>query len=83
MPGVIGVLQALEAIKVLLDHNGTLGSRLLLFDGTETQFRNIKLRAKNSNCAVCGSSPTITKLIDYVEFCGSSPNDKVRIFFKY
>ncbi|XP_075238477.1 adenylyltransferase and sulfurtransferase MOCS3-like [Lycorma delicatula] len=76
VPGVIGVLQALEAIKVLLGHNGTLGSRLLLFDGSDTQFRNVKLRSKNGDCVVCGTSPTITELIDYVEFCGSSPNDK-------
>ncbi|XP_075215219.1 adenylyltransferase and sulfurtransferase MOCS3-like [Lycorma delicatula] len=53
-----------------------LGPRLLLFDGSYTQFRNVKLQSKNGDCVVCGTSPTITELIDYVEFCGSSPNDK-------
>ncbi|XP_022189805.2 adenylyltransferase and sulfurtransferase MOCS3 [Nilaparvata lugens] len=76
VPGVIGVLQALEAIKVLLGQTGTLDSRLLLFDASESTFRNVKLRKKDANCAVCGQSPTITQLIDYVQFCGSSPNDK-------
>ncbi|RZF44681.1 hypothetical protein LSTR_LSTR000633 [Laodelphax striatellus] len=76
VPGVIGVLQALEAIKVLLGQSGTLDSRLLLFDASESVFRNVKLRKKNANCSVCGENPTITQLIDYVQFCGSSPNDK-------
>lgn len=55
---------------------GVLSQRLLLFDGTESIFRNIRLRSKNNNCQVCSSSPSITKLQDYEEFCGSKANDK-------
>ncbi|KAG7201651.1 hypothetical protein KM043_004381 [Ampulex compressa] len=74
--GTIGVLQALEAIKVILNMPHVLSGKLLLFDGLETKFRTISLRPKNPNCVVCGESPTITKLIDYEQFCGAKANDK-------
>lgn len=74
--GTIGVLQALEALKIILDLPGILSAQLLLFDGLETRFRNIRLRAKDANCAVCGERPTIYKLIDYEQFCGAKANDK-------
>lgn len=74
--GTIGVLQALEALKIILDLPCVLSGQLLLFDGLETKFRNISLRAKNVNCAVCGEHPTIHKLIDYEEFCGAKATDK-------
>ncbi|KAF5301485.1 hypothetical protein FQR65_LT08788 [Abscondita terminalis] len=77
VPGVIGVLQALETIKILSNLSGVLTGRLLLFDGSDSIFRNVKLRNKNPNCAVCGSNPTITELIDYEEFCGAKAHDKV------
>lgn len=78
VPGVIGVLQALETIKIIIGLSGVLSSRMLVFDGTSSVFRNIKLRGKSKLCEVCGPSPTITKLIDYEQFCGSPANDKVR-----
>ncbi|KOC68384.1 Adenylyltransferase and sulfurtransferase MOCS3 [Habropoda laboriosa] len=74
--GTIGVLQALEALKIVLNVPYVLSGQLLLFDGLETKFRNISLRAKNANCAVCGEHPTIHKLIDYEQFCGAKANDK-------
>ena len=74
--GTIGVLQALEALKILLNLPHVLSGQLLLFDGLETKFRNIKLRAKNVNCIICGEHPILQKLIDYEQFCGSKANDK-------
>ncbi|XP_043595467.1 adenylyltransferase and sulfurtransferase MOCS3 isoform X1 [Bombus pyrosoma] len=74
--GTIGVLQALEALKIVLDLPHVLSGQLLLFDGLETKFRKINLRAKNINCAVCGEHPTLHKLIDYEQFCGAKANDK-------
>lgn len=53
-----------------------LSGQLLLFDGLETKFRNIKLRARNINCVACGEYPTIQELIDYEQFCGAKANDK-------
>ncbi len=75
--GVIGSLQALEAIKILLGKSDDcLKGRLLLFDALSTTFRTIKLRGKQKNCNVCGEHPTVTKLIDYEEFCGMAAMDK-------
>lgn len=74
--GTIGVLQALEAMKIILDMPILLSGKLLLFDGIDTDFRIIKLRSKNPSCAVCSESPTIEKLIDYEQFCGAKANDK-------
>ncbi|XP_034944569.1 adenylyltransferase and sulfurtransferase MOCS3 [Chelonus insularis] len=74
--GTIGVLQALEVIKIILNISGVLSERLVLFDGMEAAFRTIKLRPKNPNCAICGNNPMITELIDYEQFCKSRANDK-------
>lgn len=74
--GVIGTLQALEAIKIILQIEKTLSGRLLLFDATQTTFRNIRLRGKQEMCAVCSNQPTITGLIDYEQFCGMRASDK-------
>lgn len=74
--GTIGLLQALEAVKIVLGMPGVLAGRLLLFDGTETLFRNVKLRSRNPACSICGDNPSIDKLIDYEEFCGAKANDK-------
>ena len=52
-------------------------SKLLLFDGFTGTFRHIKLRERDPKCPVCGDDPTIKQLIDYEQFCGSKPNDKV------
>lgn len=76
VPGVIGTLQALEAIKLVLSLDGVLSGRLLLFDGSQAAFRTVKLRGKRENCDVCSAKPTITKLIDYEQFCGMKASDK-------
>lgn len=76
VPGVIGTLQALEAIKLVLSLEGVLSGRLLLFDGTQTTFRTVKLRGKRENCDICSEAPSITKLIDYEQFCGMKASDK-------
>lgn len=72
LPGIIGSIQATEAIKVLLGLGNVLVDRLLLFDALAMQFREMKLR-KNPSCPVCGEHPAITQLIDYEEFCGVAP----------
>jgi len=69
VPGVIGSLQALEAIKLVTGAGVPLIGRLLLFDGMKLQFREITL-AKDPDCVVCGAHPTVTQLIDYEAFCG-------------
>jgi len=69
LPGVIGSLQALEAIKLVTGAGETLVGRLLLVDGLRLQFREIAL-SKDPDCPVCGEHPTVKELIDYEEFCG-------------
>jgi sulfur-carrier protein adenylyltransferase/sulfurtransferase len=68
LPGIVGSLQANEAIKLLLGIGDPLVGRLLLFDALATEFNEVKLR-KDASCPVCGEHPTITEYIDYVEFC--------------
>jgi adenylyltransferase/sulfurtransferase len=68
LPGIIGSLQALEAIKLILGRGDTLVGRLALFDALTFQWRELKLR-RNADCPVCGDHPTVTALIDYDEFC--------------
>ena len=69
LPGLVGVIQATEAIKLILGKGDPLIGRLLLVDALGMKFRELKLR-KNPDCPACGKNPTITKLIDYEEFCG-------------
>lgn len=69
LPGIVGTIQANEAIKVILGTEGILLNRLLLFDAWNMKFRELKLR-KNPDCPLCGDNPTITELIDYEVFCG-------------
>ncbi|KAF9377441.1 Molybdenum cofactor synthesis protein 3 [Podila verticillata] len=77
VPGIIGCLQALEAIKIATHMNDQDPPSMTIFSAnSSTMFRTIKLRKKKSECIMCGDSPTITKLIDYVRFCGSSATDK-------
>ncbi|XP_049849768.1 sulfur carrier protein adenylyltransferase-like isoform X1 [Schistocerca gregaria] len=71
VPGIIGCIQALEAIKVLICGQ-TLSGRMLYLDANTSVFREFKLRARNSNCSVCGDRPRITKLFNY-ESCSPSP----------
>ena len=70
LPGVIGTLQANEAIKLLLGIGEPLIGRYLLFDALETEFREVKLR-RDPECPVCGDNPTLTEYIDYEGFCAS------------
>jgi len=68
LPGIIGTLQATEAIKVLLGIGKTLSGRLLVFDALGTKFRTLKLR-KDPHCRVCSKRPEDIELIDYEQFC--------------
>jgi sulfur-carrier protein adenylyltransferase/sulfurtransferase len=69
LPGLVGVIQATETIKLILGQGDPLIGRLLLVDALGMKFRELKLR-KNPDCPACGKNRTITKLIDYEEFCG-------------
>src|SRR6201987_4239334 len=75
LPGVIGVIQATEVIKLILGKGSPLIGRLMLVDALNMRFRELKLR-KNPECPVCGENPTITQLIDYDHFCGIMPEAK-------
>jgi adenylyltransferase/sulfurtransferase len=72
LPGLVGVIQATEAIKLILGKGDSLIGRLLLVDALNMRFRELKLR-KNPECPVCGPNPTVTQLIDYDQFCGIVP----------
>jgi sulfur-carrier protein adenylyltransferase/sulfurtransferase len=76
LPGLLGVIQATETIKLILGIGEPLIGRLLLVDALGMSFRTLKLR-KNSECPVCGPNPTVTELIDYDQFCGIEPPSKV------
>ena len=69
LPGLIGVVQATETVKLILGVGKPLIGRLLLYDALEMTFREMKVR-KNPKCPICGPNPTIHALIDYQEFCG-------------
>lgn len=75
LPGLVGVIQATETIKLILGKGEPLIGRLLLVDALNMRFRELKLR-KNPECPVCGANPTVTKLIDYEQFCGIAPATK-------
>ncbi len=77
LPGVIGTIQATEAIKLLTGIGEPLIGRLLLYDALAMRFRELKLR-RNPDCPVCGDHPTVTELIDYQQFCGISPEEAHR-----
>ncbi len=69
LPGIVGALQAEEAVKLILGIGEPLIGRLMLIDTLRTDFRIVKIR-RNPNCPVCGDNPTVRELIDYEEFCG-------------
>jgi len=75
LPGLVGLIQATEAIKLILGIGEPLIGRLLLVDALGMHFRELKLR-KNPDCVVCGKNPSVTKLIDYEEFCGLRGQEK-------
>jgi adenylyltransferase/sulfurtransferase len=68
LPGLLGVLQATETVKLILGTGEPLVGRLLLVDALSMRFRELALR-KNPDCVVCGNNPTVTKLVDYESFC--------------
>ena len=78
LPGVIGVIQGIETIKLLLGLGDPLIGRLLLFDALAMSFRELKLR-KDPACPLCGEHPTIRELIDYEAFCGLSPVEQAGV----
>jgi adenylyltransferase/sulfurtransferase len=78
LPGLIGLVQATEAVKLILGSGEPLIGRLLLYDALAMRFRELKLR-RNIECPVCGDHPTITKLIDYQEFCGIPHQEPVPV----
>jgi adenylyltransferase/sulfurtransferase len=69
LPGLIGCIQATEAIKLLLGNGSPLVGRLLLYDALQMKFQEFKVR-RNPKCPMCGDKPTVSKLIDYEQFCG-------------
>src|SRR5882724_7493483 len=69
LPGIIGTIQATEILKLALSKGSSLIGRLLLFNALDMKFRELKLR-RDPECPLCGENPTITKLIDYEQFCG-------------
>jgi sulfur-carrier protein adenylyltransferase/sulfurtransferase len=75
LPGVIGVMQGIEAIKLILGIGEPLIGRLVLFDALAMRFRELKLR-KDPACPICGEHPTVRELIDYEEFCGLVSADR-------
>jgi adenylyltransferase/sulfurtransferase len=72
LPGIIGTIQAAEAIKIVLGIGETLAGRLLILDALTMTFRTLRLR-RDPACPVCGDHPTVTALIDYQQFCGLTP----------
>lgn len=70
LPGVIGVIQATEALKYIIGKGKLLNGRLLLYNALDMTFREVKI-PKDPDCPICGKNPTIKKLIDYEEFCNS------------
>jgi adenylyltransferase/sulfurtransferase len=72
LPGIIGLIQATEILKLILGKGTSLLNRLLLYNALDMQFRELKLR-RDPECPLCGEHPTITQLIDYQAFCGAPP----------
>lgn len=72
LPGMVGMIQATEAIKLILGIGEPLIGRFVIYDALKMKFRELKLR-KDPDCPVCGTNPTVTELIDYEQFCGVAP----------
>jgi adenylyltransferase/sulfurtransferase len=72
LPGIIGVIQATETVKLIMGIGEPLIGRFLIYDALRMKFRELKLR-KDPDCPVCGTHPTVTQLIDYEQFCGIVP----------
>ncbi len=78
LPGLVGMIQATEVIKLILGNGTPLVGRLLLVDALAMRFRELKLR-RNPECPVCGPNPTVKELIDYEQFCGIEPKPKEEV----
>ncbi len=76
LPGIMGSLQAMEAIKILLDTGKPPLGKLLHYDALQTTFREFNLR-RDPECPLCGENPTVTELIDYDQFCGIPNQDNM------
>jgi molybdopterin/thiamine biosynthesis adenylyltransferase len=74
LPGIIGSIQAVEAIKLVLGVGESLAGRLVLYDALRNEFTTVKLRW-DPDCPVCGKHPSVTELIDYEAFCGLAPGE--------
>lgn len=72
LPGIIGLIEATETVKLILGIGNSLAGQLMVFDAMEMEFTKVKLR-RNPDCPVCGEHPTITTFINYGEFCGLKP----------
>ena len=81
LPGIVGSIQAVEAIKQIIGQGDPLVGRLLIFDALAMEFSEVKLR-RDPNCPVCGDHPTIHELIDYEQFCGVAPREAVGVSFR-
>ena len=77
LPGVIGVIQATEAVKLIIKKGEPLIGRLMLYDALKMDFREVKFK-RNPKCPVCGDHPTITELIDYEAFCGLTRGEETK-----
>ncbi|OIQ03865.1 MAG: molybdenum cofactor biosynthesis protein MoeB [Zetaproteobacteria bacterium CG06_land_8_20_14_3_00_59_53] len=77
LPGVIGVIQATEAIKIILGKGSSLSGRLLLYDAMDMKFREVKLR-RDPSCPACGDHPVIHEVVEYEQFCGLPPTETQR-----
>jgi rhodanese-related sulfurtransferase len=75
LPGIIGMIQAMEAIKLIIGIGDTLVGRLVLFDALGMTFEEVKLD-KNPKCVICSGHPTLDHLIDYEQFCGVPGHDR-------
>jgi sulfur-carrier protein adenylyltransferase/sulfurtransferase len=75
LPGIIGLIQAAEAVKLILGEGESLIGRLLLFNALQMRFRELKLR-RDPTCPLCGEKPTMRELIDYDQFCGVTPPEE-------
>jgi len=78
LTGLVGSIQATEALKLILGIGESLSSRLLLIDALSMNFREVKIR-RNPACPLCGDNPTVTELIDYEVFCGIAPPEAAAV----
>ncbi|MDE2926468.1 MAG: molybdopterin-synthase adenylyltransferase MoeB [Acidobacteriota bacterium] len=78
LPGLVGIIQATEVVKLILEQGDPLEGRLLLFDALGMKFRELKLR-RDPECPVCGDEPTLHELIDYEQFCGIEPESATAV----